>query len=292
MSLLPVECALIRGTPLRWGDVPGRFRAKVEDLSDLPRWIRSETTSLYDVFEPSLVSTALSLEHNLGHLIFGDVLWVNLGGVVSQASDELTTLFRNQAADQGVDHPTFLKPDHYTPLFLDASELSSQSLPCRTIYAYRVLKQMWSITPFPANSQDIHDIEDHNSPYRTKGDERKHMLFSYIVEKTHHVAIGPLEYCSNAHRVSIGASTIVVPCYRDPTLPEFYALQDLKSRALPPSVPGMRRQGMDSTASKELEYQVGQLAKSLDRKRTRAEGDENQETVDGPPKPKKEAVEC
>ncbi|KAJ7029911.1 hypothetical protein C8F04DRAFT_1398194 [Mycena alexandri] len=272
--------------PARMAILVDDYVAKVEELSSLPQWIRSDTTSLYDVFEPSLLSTALSLEHNLGHLIFGDVLWAQLGGVVSQTPDKLTLLFRSQSIEQ----PTFLKPNHYTPLFLEASELTSQSLPRRIIYTYRVLKQMWSITPFPSNSQGIRDIKDHSSPYRIEGDERRHMLFSYIIEKTHRVAIGPLEYCGNAHRVSVGASTVVVPCYGDPTLPEFYAVRDLKSRALPPSVPGARRQGMDSTASKEFEYQAGQLAKSTDRKRAREEGNENMDVVDAPRKPKKKRL--
>ncbi|KAJ7752982.1 hypothetical protein B0H16DRAFT_1836159 [Mycena metata] len=237
--------------PSRMATLVDDYVATVEELSSLPHWIRADTTSLHDVLEPSLISTALSLEHNLGHLIFGDVLWVQLGGVVSRTPDKLSLLFQSQ----GVVQPTFLKPNHYNPLFLDANELTSQSLPRRTIYAYRDVKQMWSITPFPGNSQGIQDIKDTTFPYRIEGDERKHMLFSYIIEKTRRVAIGPLEYCGNAHRVSIGAPTVVVPCYGDPTLPEFYAVRDLKGRALPPPVPGARRQGMDSTTSKEFDYQ-------------------------------------
>lgn len=41
-----------------------------------------------------------------------------------------------------------------------------------------------------------------------KGEARRRTLFSYIVQQTRMVAIGPLEYCGNAHQVHIGSSTV------------------------------------------------------------------------------------
>ncbi|KAJ6525973.1 hypothetical protein B0H19DRAFT_581421 [Mycena capillaripes] len=115
------------------------------------------------------------------------------------------------------------------------------------------------------------------------------MLFSYIVEKTRNVAIGPLEYCGNAHRVSIGSSTLVVPCYGDPSLSEFYAIRDLKNRALPPALPGARRPKMSASVAKSLEYEVAEYEKGVSRKRTRDE-DENQLPEDGPVKTKRKRL--
>lgn len=79
----------------------------------------------------------------------------------------------------------------------------------------------------PSNSQGMASIEyvfardlalfliylcfrDSAVPYEIVGQDRKRMLFSYIVEKTQKVAIGPLEYCGNAHRVNIGSSFVLV----------------------------------------------------------------------------------
>jgi hypothetical protein len=42
------------------------------------------------------------------------------------------------------------------------------------------------------------------------GEEYQHMLSSYIVQHTQKVAIGPLEYCGNAHHISMGKSTMYV----------------------------------------------------------------------------------
>ncbi|KAJ7775308.1 hypothetical protein B0H16DRAFT_1684288 [Mycena metata] len=277
--------------PARMATLVDEYIVKLDDLSALPQFIRYEETTLYDVFEPTLVSTALSLEHNLGHLIFGDALWAQLGGVVSPGTDQLTLLFQKQALERGASEPTFLKPDHYSPLFLEKSQIQSQSLPRRITHTYTWDKQMWSITPLPQNSQGVRSGVDEASPRQIEGEERRHMLFSYIVEKTHRVAIGPLEYCGNAHRVTFGASTVVVPCYGDPTRPQFYAIRDLKSRALPPAAPGARRRGMNATASKELEFQLGALAKSRERKRARDGADENAEpAITALPKPKKQRL--
>ncbi|KAJ6589569.1 hypothetical protein B0H19DRAFT_1303919, partial [Mycena capillaripes] len=169
--------------------LPARMAILVDDykLSLCPNWYRYDMHSLHDVFEPSLVSTALSLPHNLGHLIYGPY-FANKVGYLSS----VWTHIDNSGHKQGsLDAPTFLRPDHYTPLFLETGDVSSLSLPRRHIYTYRWDKQMWSITPFPQNSHGRDEI----GPVEITGEARHRMLFSYIVEKTRNVAIGPLEYC-------------------------------------------------------------------------------------------------
>jgi hypothetical protein len=68
----------------------------VKELALLQTWIRDGTPFLYDVFDPSLVSTALKLDHDLGHLIYGPKLWKERGGVHSDGADPLTKFFRAQ----------------------------------------------------------------------------------------------------------------------------------------------------------------------------------------------------
>ncbi|KAF7333144.1 hypothetical protein MVEN_02380000 [Mycena venus] len=114
------------------------------------------------------------------------------------------------------------------------------------------------------NSQDMGVIEDSADPYPIK------------------VAIGPLEYCGNAHRISIGRTTVAVSCYGDPMLPEFYAERDLKSRLLPSAVHGERRPSLTAAATKELESQLGELENSRARKRAH-EGDKENIHPEGPP---------
>ncbi|KAJ7803961.1 hypothetical protein B0H14DRAFT_3154254 [Mycena olivaceomarginata] len=110
-----------------------------------------------------------------------------------------------------------------------------------------------------------------------KGEARRRTLFSYIVQQTRMVAIGPLEYCGNAHQVHIGSSTVVAPCFGDPTLPEYFAIRDLKTRILAPVVPGSRRPALSATEAAELDTQLGEYSKAVLRKRARdGEGDENQ----------------
>ncbi|KAJ6552966.1 hypothetical protein B0H19DRAFT_995362 [Mycena capillaripes] len=272
--------------PARMAILVDDYKKQLRELSLCPTWYRYNMHSLHDIFEPSLVSTALSLPHNLGHLIYGRDMWVALGGCLSDGHDELTSLFREQGL---LDAPTFLRPGHYTPLFLETHDVSSLSLPRRHIYTYRWDKQMWSITPFPRNCHGRHEIEDSASPVEIAGEARHQMLFSYIVQNTRNVAIGPLEYCGNAHRVSIGSSTVVVPCYGDPSLSEFYAIRDLKNRALPSALPGARRPQMSASVAKGLEYEVTEYEKGVSRKRARDE-EENQPPANGPVKIKKKRL--
>ncbi|KAK6972260.1 hypothetical protein R3P38DRAFT_3134511 [Favolaschia claudopus] len=113
------------------------------------------------------------------------------------------------------------------------------------------------------------------------------MLFSYIVQQTRKVAIGPLEYCGNAHLVRIGSSDVVVPCYGDPNLPEYYAIRDLKNRMLPPVLPGARRAAL---SAEEAHEESEEYAKSVSRKRSRDGNDENEPQASNVRKPKKKRL--
>ncbi|KAH9943886.1 hypothetical protein B0H21DRAFT_695074 [Amylocystis lapponica] len=55
---------------------------------------RSERRGLFDVFEPTLIQAALQKELNLGHLIFGESQWRNMGGAVPAKPDPLTKKLR------------------------------------------------------------------------------------------------------------------------------------------------------------------------------------------------------
>ncbi|KAJ7187358.1 hypothetical protein C8R46DRAFT_1207309 [Mycena filopes] len=237
-------------------------------------WVRYETPTFYDVFEPTFLATALSLDHNLGHLIFGPSTWLALGGIATTCPrDPVTAFFEEQGA---LDMPTFLRPDYYAPMLLEKAEFSSKSIPVRTIHTYRSDKQIWSITPPATNSQGMSGIRDSADVTVVLGEERRCMLFSYIVKHTQKVAIGPLEYCGNAHRINIGSSTRAVPCYGDPSLSEFYAERDLKRRLLPTAIPGERRPSLGSAAMKTLKSQLSEVATSRVLKRARdEEGKEN-----------------
>ncbi|KAJ7872465.1 hypothetical protein B0H14DRAFT_3860345 [Mycena olivaceomarginata] len=284
--------------PTRMAVLVDDYTDQLEDLSGLQMWFRYDMGTLYDVFEPTYVTEALSLPHNLGHLIFGHETWVELGGRLSDGSDALTSLF----SDEGLlDSPTFLRPDHYSPLFLPPTDMNAYTRPRRYIHAYRARKQMWSITPFPLNSQGRSEIEDAVAICKVegkssgagmitevKGEARCRTLFSYIVQQTRMVAIGPLEYCGNAHQVHIGSSTVIAPCFGDPTLPEYFAIRDLKTRILAPVLPGSRRPALSATEEAELDTQLAEYSKAVLRKRARdGEGDENQPLGDVPAKPKR-----
>ncbi|KAJ7801266.1 hypothetical protein B0H14DRAFT_2615472 [Mycena olivaceomarginata] len=266
--------------------IPVRMAALVDDYTESVRaysvraetWIRYDTPTFYDVFEPTFLAAALALDHNLGHLIFGAPTWVALGGKPVTFRDPLTVFFEEPVA---LDAPTFLRPDYYTPMILDKVDFRFKSLPHRTVHTYRGDKQIWSLTPPVTNSQG----RDSAEVSVILGEERRHMLFSYIVKHTQKVAIGPLEYWGNAHRISMGRSTRAVPCYGDPSLPEFYAERDLKSRLLPTPIPGERRPNLSSAATKTLKSQLSEVASS--RALKRAHEGEEKEKLNAPPKVKR-----
>ncbi|KAK6989028.1 hypothetical protein R3P38DRAFT_2572275 [Favolaschia claudopus] len=197
--------------PLRMAELVDEYANVVAERLELPdQWVRRDTETLYDVFEPTYIRPALLLERNLGHLIFGSELWQQLGGEAPKEPDTLTTYFEEQGL---LNQPTFLRPGHYTLLFLSDSDFS-RSLPHRKVHTYRNDKQLWSITPFPANSRGRQCSRVRLSNFLLNSlPHRKRMLFSHIVKNTKKVAIGPLEYCGNAHRVTIGKKTMYVKMF-------------------------------------------------------------------------------
>ncbi|KAK7063462.1 hypothetical protein R3P38DRAFT_3339037 [Favolaschia claudopus] len=269
--------------PVRMAELVDDYVAQTGALSQLPEpWVRYETATVFDVFEPTFLSPSLTLKHNLGHLVFGPELWTAMGGELSDQSDPVTAYFKEQGL---LDQPTFLRPNHYSPLFLPKSEVRALGLPHRDVYTYRHGKQIWSITPATENSQGMPDVEDSADLTRIVGTEREHMLFSYIVKKTQKVAIGPLEYCGTGHRVTVGRKTIAVPCYGDPSLSEFYAERDLKGRLLPSATPGQRRPSLGEAGITEFNKQLTAMSASRARKRALEADKENESSQ--PVKPKK-----
>ncbi|KAF8137907.1 hypothetical protein K438DRAFT_1947086 [Mycena galopus ATCC 62051] len=83
--------------PYRMAKLVDDYVARVKQQSTLSeRWTRYDTDSFYDVFEPTLLSTFLSLDHNLGHLVFGTHQWTELGGTLSECPDPVTSYFAQQ----------------------------------------------------------------------------------------------------------------------------------------------------------------------------------------------------
>ncbi|KAJ7726738.1 hypothetical protein B0H14DRAFT_3519017 [Mycena olivaceomarginata] len=140
--------------PARMAVLVDDYTDQLEDLSGLQMWFRYDMGTLYDVFEPTYVTEALSLPHNLGQLVFGHETW-------AQSELQLFAI--------------------------------SANLPWRDAVA---------ICKVEGKSSGAGMITE------VKGKARRHTLFSYIVQQTRMVAIGPLEYCGNAHQVHIGSSTV------------------------------------------------------------------------------------
>ncbi|KAK7014556.1 hypothetical protein R3P38DRAFT_3000764, partial [Favolaschia claudopus] len=272
--------------PARMAELVDDYVEKTAALSKQPeKWVRYNTPTVFDVFETSYHSTTLMLKPDLSQLIFGSPTSPARANDAI-LSDPLTEYFDEQGL---LNEPTFLRPNHYLPLFLEQSEFKSLALPHRHIYTYRHVKQIWSITPAPVNSQGVESVEDSAELTPIVGDERKRMLFSYIVKNTNMVAIGPLEYSGTGHRVSIGRTTVAVPCYGDPSLPEFYAERDLKSRLLPAAASGKRRDSLGDSGKAELKKQLALVSATRSRKRALEEDKENEVGVasDKPVKIKK-----
>ncbi|KAK6984366.1 hypothetical protein R3P38DRAFT_3292361 [Favolaschia claudopus] len=256
--------------PARMAELVDDYVEKTAALSKQPeKWVRYDTPTVFDVFETSYHSTTLMLKPDLSQLIFGSQ---RENGLI--LSDPLTEYFEEQG--RPLNEPTFLRPNHYLPLFLEQSEFKSLALPHRHIYTYRHVKQIWSITPAPVNSQGVDYVEDSAELTPIVGDERKRMLFSYIVKNTNMVAIGPLEYPGTGHRVSIGRATVAVPCYGDPSLPEFYTERDLKSRLLPAAASGKRRESLGDSGKAELKKELALVSAARSRKRALEEDKENE----------------
>ncbi|KAJ7843774.1 hypothetical protein B0H14DRAFT_2585553 [Mycena olivaceomarginata] len=143
-----------------------------------------------------------------------------------------------------MDQPTFMRPEHYIPLLLEPNEMRAKSRPHLTVrYLVRLQVKLANISFSPTLSQGPCNV-----------------------------AIGPLEYCGNGHLVHIGSAAVAVPCYGAPSLSGYYAIRDLKTRALPPVIRGARRPEMTDSIAKELGIQKAGYDKALSWKRA-CEGD-------------------
>ncbi|KAJ7232123.1 hypothetical protein C8J57DRAFT_1250775 [Mycena rebaudengoi] len=190
---------------------------------------RDKLNDLFDVFEPTLVSSALALDCNLGHLIFGEAGWASYSGVRSSSDDPLTSLYHSLDYSLEVTH---LVPEFYEPLVLPKEQIRSKSCKHRPTYSYQGKKQMWSITPqFPANMTSSLQFNHHaNDVTKIVGEERRTRLFKTIVKSTCGVTIGPLEYCGNARILHIGNVPVVSTCYGNPTIPAYHVKRSLCGR--------------------------------------------------------------
>jgi hypothetical protein len=95
----------------------------------------------------------------------------------------------------------------------------------------------------------------------------------------------PGRFSSTFLHLSYSLYSRVVPCYGDPSLPEFYAEHDLKSRLLPTPIPGEWKPTLSSTATKTLKSQLSEVASS--RALKWAHEREEKENMDAPLKVKR-----
>ncbi|KAF5334701.1 hypothetical protein D9758_017248 [Tetrapyrgos nigripes] len=103
--------------------------------------------SLFDVFEPARIRKSLKPDSqpDLGHLVFGNRMWVQLGRSVPSVLDPLTHMFQSRGLGDGA--PTYLLEEVYTSLFDDSRAFF------RPTYSYHDRHQIWTMTPvFPPNS--------------------------------------------------------------------------------------------------------------------------------------------
>ncbi|KAL0958623.1 hypothetical protein HGRIS_013960 [Hohenbuehelia grisea] len=182
-------------------ELPARMAALVDDYITAIHAIGDshssrvfcDEISACDVFEPSWIKDALTFPINLGHLVFGDKVWAELGTPSPFVTDPLTEFYREQGL---LGSCTYLKPDYYKPLFVPTK---TRSLSHRPTFLYRGDKQIWSLVPaFPAGSLFSRDMPiPVECGTEIVGDEREALTFTHIVTKTQQVAIGPLEYWGN-----------------------------------------------------------------------------------------------
>ncbi|KAJ7061361.1 hypothetical protein C8F01DRAFT_1369533 [Mycena amicta] len=170
---------------------------------------RESLTELCDPFEPSHIQVGL-VDLNLGHLAFGRSAWRSDGYKCPtlKKEDPLTTVFRNHGLLSASTNLTTI-----TPLFLPASEFKVAVLPTFA-YTGGTGKKIWTVlTDFPPALQ--------KRTFRELDESERHdALFSVRAGTTRNVAIGPLEYCGNGHRVHIAnGKHILATCRGDPRIP-------------------------------------------------------------------------
>ena len=191
--------------------------------------------------------------------------------------------------------PTFLRQGHYSTLYPTSD--SKKSWTHRATYTYQAgQKIVWSITPkFPSNSCFLDEpyvyisqfycllseasffiCSSNKSISLIEGLERDGKLFKNIVKSTNKVAIGPLEYCGNAHVIQgphgrelyvffyiqkhklIYKHVISVAVVRgDTQIPEYFAIRLLKGMNRRSAVkPGKQKRAMTQSSRTALKKRV------------------------------------
>ncbi|KAJ7429906.1 hypothetical protein B0H11DRAFT_2140501 [Mycena galericulata] len=278
--------------PLRMANLVDEFNVQLTDLESLDGfWGRDSRPKLFDVFEPSFVAAGLQLEHNLGHLIFGEDVWIALGGKRCLIDDPITALYRKHNL---LSSPTMLKHTIYTPLFLSTRDVRGKTASHRPTYAFRGQKEMWSITrDFPTNSHWSSDPKIQMKKIRSKaaevisGANREALFIKNIITKSLGVSIGPLEYCGVGHIVYIGAASYVAVCKGDPAIPKLHEMRTLRGLDRISShldAPGKRKRARSEKENKQLIKKLSKIEIGYQRAGTYQEAvvDEDQ-----PTKPKK-----
>ncbi|KAF8072162.1 hypothetical protein FPV67DRAFT_1779227 [Lyophyllum atratum] len=213
--------------PARLGVLVDEYQLKLQELGGKDKlWFRNRVP-LYDPFEPEYIVAALNRKSPppLGRLIFGKEVWVQLmKGDTSLPTDPLSSYFGKKSILQEL--KTFLKPKHYTALLPD-----SQLKCLRPTYAFKMRKQVWSVTDmYPVNSRATSSSQKMTSTEIEPviGADRTKLLFKTIVEETCSVAIGPLEYCGNGRVVRDNHGRKLLSAVRgDPGIASHHAVREL-----------------------------------------------------------------
>ncbi|KAJ3005087.1 hypothetical protein NUW54_g4499 [Trametes sanguinea] len=203
----------------------------------------------YDIFEPSLVATSLTMEHgNLGHLIFGPQEWAILqhswGLHVAEPQDALTTLYRPFLSYQR----TYLRPGYY-----------HDGLVAGQWNAHRFSTSMYrfALSPSALSSSPMIDDDEDDANHKPKKDtdlassavhrasagvkvrmirmpEVKRLLSTLATKimTTRMYTVGPLDFCGIA-RVeraqgrgqSLRPLSSTFLCDHDPRVPLYYRIR-------------------------------------------------------------------
>ncbi|KAH9948432.1 hypothetical protein B0H21DRAFT_821093 [Amylocystis lapponica] len=210
------------------------YVARLAEFEDTPNktWNRSDTTDLYDVFDPAYITSGMEKPGHLSHLVFGTSS--GLPGMVP--TDPLTQMFKTR---QLLESPTFLWPLAGCEWRHDQGRTVAAHDGWRPTYTYHGAKQIWCIMPnFPENSapglptrnalevRAITSIE-----LDTLSDqERRKLTFRHVIYVSREVVVGPLEYCGNGRIVkkSGGGGKVLSLCRADPSLSPYYAEREMR----------------------------------------------------------------
>ncbi|KAJ7454584.1 hypothetical protein B0H11DRAFT_2069106 [Mycena galericulata] len=206
--------------PHRMASLVDEYNMRLNELEGVQgMWGRDSAKDLCDVFEPTFLSAGLQAEINLGHLVFGEDVWLSLGGVCPEQDDPITALYRKYDL---LGSSTRLKSGgFYSPLILPHSEFRGKQASHRPTFTFHDPKEMWAITRnFPDNCH--WSSEPNMTPKAVReisGPQRDALLIKNIITKSLGVSIGPLEYCGVGHIVVIRAVPYVAVCKGDPQIP-------------------------------------------------------------------------